>query len=78
MQQIHRLHHKEEEKWRLKSRNIWLRIGDKNTKFFHKQEKTREMKNNIKKIYNIEGQLLKVFGEIKHEAYKHFQDHFTE
>lgn len=40
----------EEETWRVKSRSTWLQEGDKNTKFFQNQDKTREWKNNIQEI----------------------------
>ena len=38
------IHHKvinEEEYWCLKSRSLWLKSGDKNTKFFQNQAKSR-------------------------------------
>lgn len=41
---------KEEDYWRLKSRNNWLKARDNNAKFFHKQPKFRESKNNITQI----------------------------
>jgi len=34
--QLSRIKREEEEKWRIKSRQMWLESGDKNTSFFHK------------------------------------------
>jgi hypothetical protein len=31
--------HEEEETWRLKSRSLWLNLGDRNMKFFQRQTK---------------------------------------
>lgn len=78
VRRIHKLHRGEEEKWRLKSRSISLRSGDKNTKKFHKRAKSREIRNNIKEIDSVEGKALKYFKEIKKEAFSHFQVHFIE
>ena len=35
--QLNQIHREEEIKWRLKSRQLWLQEGDKNTAYFHKQ-----------------------------------------
>ena len=37
------LNRQEEEYRRLKSRSIWLKEGDQNTSFFHKQTKVRKL-----------------------------------
>jgi hypothetical protein len=40
----------EETIWRLKSRSLWLQVGDKNTTFFHKQAKVRQWRNRVEEI----------------------------
>ncbi|CAN6541494.1 unnamed protein product [Malus baccata var. baccata] len=48
--------HKEEEAyWKLKSRNQWLKEGDKNTKFFHAQTVRRRTHNKIKGLEDCHG-----------------------
>ncbi|KAG7543468.1 Reverse transcriptase domain [Arabidopsis thaliana x Arabidopsis arenosa] len=40
----------EELYWKLKSRNKWLDLGDRNTKYFHAISKVRKSKNRIKSV----------------------------
>jgi hypothetical protein len=42
--------HNEENEWRLKSRALWLQVGDKNNSFFHKQAKARQYKSTVEEI----------------------------
>jgi len=44
--------------WRLKSRSLWLKEGDKNTNFFHNFANSRREKNSIWKIKNGNGESL--------------------
>lgn len=37
----------EEEYWRLKSRSLWLKAGDRNTTYFYKQFRARLSRNHI-------------------------------
>lgn len=45
----------EETMWRQRSRAIWLREGDKNTKFFHNKAKQRGKTNVIQKLKDEDG-----------------------
>jgi len=47
----------EEQKWRIKSRQLWLQEGDKNTAFFHKQVTIRKLRDNVTTIIDVEGNL---------------------
>ena len=69
---------REQEYWRLKSRSTWLKAGDRNTSFFHKQCRTRISKNNISKISSKSGEMVKGFSQIKQLAKAHFQKLYRE
>jgi hypothetical protein len=67
----------EEITWRLKSRSLWLKAGDQNTSFFHRQEKARNWANQISEIKTPEGEILKDFDQIKQQASMHFHNLYT-
>ena len=49
---------KEETYWRQKSREVWLKEGDRNTKFFHNLVKIWRANNKIYEIQNVDGALI--------------------
>ncbi|XP_074299234.1 uncharacterized protein LOC141630292 [Silene latifolia] len=53
--EISDLRRQEEQYWRQRSRALWLRDGDKNTKFFHMRAGERKRKNFIAKLIDDEG-----------------------
>ena len=69
---------REEEYWRLKSRSAWLKDGDRNTSFFHKQCRARISKNNISEISSESGEVVQVFSQIKQLVEAHFQNLYRE
>eukprot|EP00253_Pinus_taeda_P005179 PITA_05179 len=64
----------EEEYWRLKSRSLWLKAGDRNTSYFHKQYRARLSRNHIVEIKTMEGQVCKGFDQVKAAAEAHFRN----
>jgi hypothetical protein len=70
--------HNEEREWRMKSRALWLKAGDKNTTFFHKQAKARQHRNSIDEIKKASGEIINSFEEIKTEATSHFKTLYTQ
>ena len=50
--------------WRQKSREVWLKEGDKNTGFFHKMANSHRRKNCLSKI-KVNGTWLTEEQEIK-------------
>eukprot|EP00253_Pinus_taeda_P011936 PITA_11936 len=64
----------EEEFWRLKSRSLWLKSGDRNTAYFHRQYRARISRNHITEITTTNGQACRGFEQIKEAAINHFQN----
>ena len=70
----------EETYWRQKSREIWLKEGDMNTKFFHRVTNSHRRNNALNKI-KINGQWLTEEREIKQgvvEAFKNLLSYSRE
>jgi hypothetical protein len=69
---------REEEYWRLKSRSLWLKAGDRNTSFFHRQYRARLSRNHIAEIKTVDGQVCKGFNQVKAAAESHFRNLYRE
>lgn len=67
----------EEETWRLNLRSLWLKAGDKNTKFFHNQAKAQQSRNNVASITLENGTTMTDF-EGKAVAKVHFVDLYSQ
>jgi hypothetical protein len=68
----------EEELWRQRSRAIWIKSGDQNTKFFHQFASFRRNNKHIWEVLDENGQVH--FGQeaLKKEANRHFKSFFEE
>jgi hypothetical protein len=69
---------REEEYWRLKSRSLWLKAGDRNTSYFHRQYRARLSRNHIAEIKTRDGQVCKGFSQVKDAAEAHFKNLYRE
>jgi hypothetical protein len=74
---LHAACREEEDYWRQKSRSLWLKAGDKNTNFFHKQAEARKQFNSVKEIHS-QNQIVNDFESIKQAAHLHFKGIYTE
>lgn len=68
---------REEIFWRQKSRETWLKDGDRNTKFFHTSVKVRRSQNKIFSIKNKEGGTVSDLNQINWAAVKYFSEIFN-
>eukprot|EP00253_Pinus_taeda_P029738 PITA_29738 len=76
--QLTHINREEEIKWRIKSRQLWLQGGDKNTTYFHKHATARKLRNNVNTILDIEGNRHSTQEAIRNAATKHYRDLLTE
>ena len=76
--QLYHTNRAEEEKWRIKSRILWLQSGDKNTTFFHKHATVIKAKNSIASIIDTDGHPQAYQQKIKIAATTHFQEFLTD
>ncbi|XP_010495329.1 PREDICTED: uncharacterized protein LOC104772406 [Camelina sativa] len=67
----------EEMHWYLKSRNRWMRVGDKNTKYFHAQTKQRRARNRIVGLYDKHDVWSTDDVTVKETAVSYFGDLFS-
>eukprot|EP00253_Pinus_taeda_P034390 PITA_34390 len=72
--QLSHINREEETKWRLKSRQLWLQGGDKNTAYFHKQATARKLRNNVSSILDNEGNLHSTQETIRKAVSEHYRD----
>lgn len=64
--------------WKQKSRELWLKEGDRNTKFFHLSTIIRRRQNNIDAIKTEEGCWVTNSNQIRQLFYSSFKSLFTE
>ena len=64
--------------WRQKSRELWLKLGDKNSKNFHLSTIIRRRRNNIDAIKNGEGTWIQEANQIRAHFRENFIDLFNE
>ncbi|XP_074299289.1 uncharacterized protein LOC141630356 [Silene latifolia] len=74
--EISDLRRQEEQYWRQRSRALWLRVGDRNTKFFHTRAGERKRKNYIAKLIDDEGVVRMEEEEVGTVAINYFEELF--
>ncbi|KAL0896578.1 hypothetical protein Bca101_080539 [Brassica carinata] len=67
----------EEAYWKQRSRLLWLKLGDRNTGFFHAITKSRKRANAFSVIEGEDGQMVHKEEEIVHTIDSYFQKLFT-
>ncbi|XP_062079858.1 uncharacterized protein LOC133784580 [Humulus lupulus] len=69
--------YKDEKYWASRSKSSWLKVGDKNTSFFHKSVSARKKKNVIKGVSNGANSWVVDANAIEHEFVSYFDHLFT-
>ncbi|KAH7858009.1 hypothetical protein Vadar_018976 [Vaccinium darrowii] len=67
----------EEEYWRNKSRVSWLRLGDRNTTYFHAKTVQRRAENRIHGLEDKDGVWKVQSGEVEEIIYSYFRHMFS-
>lgn len=67
----------EEDMWRQRSRNCWLKAGDKNTTFFHTKASNRLQRNTIARVLDSNNVWIEDEEQIGHEFIQYFTDLFS-
>lgn len=68
--QLRRLYDQEELYWKQRSKQHWLKEGDRNTKFFHRYATSRRQKNRLNRIRNDEGEWVDM--DVMNEVIKNY------
>ncbi|XP_074278207.1 uncharacterized protein LOC141601801 [Silene latifolia] len=76
MGEITHLLRQEEVFWRQRSRALWLREGDRNTKYFHRKARQRRKKNTITRVMGRNGTVCEGVEAVKSEAEGFFSSLF--
>jgi hypothetical protein len=74
--EVHSLLAQEELQWRQWSKELWLRNGDRNTKFFHESAKQKRGRDEIEKIVDAEGVLREDPQEVESALVNYFSSLF--
>jgi len=77
-EQLEERRKKEEILWKQKSRVQWLKEGEKNTKFFHRDMMHRHHINRITHLEDSQGNPVREHSKIKAELINYYQDLLTE
>jgi hypothetical protein len=75
--ELDKLAHFEETSWRQKSKVLWLKEGDNNTKFFHKIANSNRRRNLMEKL-EVDGILYSEDSIIRDKAVKFYEKLYTE
>jgi hypothetical protein len=75
--EVTRLTHLEESSWRQKSRVLWLKEGDNNTKFFHKVENSNRRRNFIGEL-EVDGVYYEEEVEMREHVVQFYETIFCE
>ncbi|KAL5555846.1 hypothetical protein UlMin_038082 [Ulmus minor] len=75
--ELEALKYKEERYWQQRSKDLWLKSGDRNSKFFHRKASTRRAKNSIEGMFDSNEKWCEDKESIAHIAESYFTNLFS-